>query len=153
MITRKACRRKLGKCFAAGTLVLTPDGVRAIETLQPGDRVLTDVEAGGPERTSSIVSVYRSTAPRTLRLVAGGETITTTEGHPFASIETGWIKAGDLKPGDLIMARSGPIRVDAVEVGPAHDVWNLKLAEHNTYLVGRMGTMVHDITPVVDGSW
>ncbi len=28
-------------CFATGTTILTPDGDRTIETLQPGDRVVT----------------------------------------------------------------------------------------------------------------
>ena len=142
----------LDKCFAAGTRVLTPLGSQAIETLRSGDRVVTSSETAGTQHTSSIVSVHRSSAARTLRLVAGGETIVTTEGHPFANTESGWIRAGDLRPGEEILTTSGPVRIEAVGFGPAQDVWNLKLAEDHTYLVGRLETVVHDITPIEDGT-
>lgn len=38
------------QCFAAGTLIETPDGPRRIETLIPGDRVLTVDEGARPVR-------------------------------------------------------------------------------------------------------
>ncbi len=138
---------KLDKCFGAGTLVQTPDGLRAVEILRPGDLVLTG-DAEGTRRTDSIVSVHQSIASRTLRLIAGGETIVTTEGHPFARRGIGWTRAGDLKPGDQIVARNGQALVEAVELGSSQPVWNLKLAASHVYLVGRMGMIVHDITEI-----
>jgi Pretoxin HINT domain len=143
---------RLDKCFGAGTRVWTPAGAQVIETIRCGDRVLTGNVTAGTRQVSSVISVHRSTAPRTLCLIAGGETIVTTEGHPFAKVGIGWTRAGDLQPGDELLANCGPVRIESVEIGAARDVWNLKLAEVNTYLVGRLGTIVHDITPVADGS-
>ncbi len=37
-------------CFVAGTLILTPDGERAVETLVPGDLVITQDEGAQPLR-------------------------------------------------------------------------------------------------------
>ena len=148
MITKKITRPILGKCFAAGTPVLTPEGGRAIETLRSGDRVLTAGDSPGTPRIAAIVSVHESKASHTLRLQVGGESIVTTEGHPFARPGKGWVRAGDLKPGDAILASGGPVRVEAVEPGATQTVWNLKLAESHSYLVGRLGMIVHDISSV-----
>ena len=46
-------------CFAAGTLVLTPDGRQAIEGLRPGDLVLTGDRPGDAGRPASILDVYQ----------------------------------------------------------------------------------------------
>jgi Pretoxin HINT domain len=140
----------VGKCFGAGTPVLTPDGIRNIESLRPGDRVLTDLATDGSRHAAPILSVHQSTACRALRLSIGGESIVTTEGHPFAQLGIGWTRAGDLKPGDQILATNGPARVEGVSVEAAQTVWNLKLADSHSYLVGRAGMVVHDISPVVD---
>ncbi len=37
-------------CFVAGTMILTPDGNRAVETLEPGDMVMTRDEGAQPLR-------------------------------------------------------------------------------------------------------
>jgi hypothetical protein len=139
---------KTGQCFAAGTSVLTPDGMRAIETLRKGDLVLSGGAAQGVRAIDSIVSVHRSTALQTIRLLAGGESIVTTSGHPFAQPAARWTRAGDLKVGDLILASGGTVAIDAIESGPAQVVWNLELAESHRYLVGQLGMIVHDISAV-----
>ncbi|MEW6197292.1 MAG: Hint domain-containing protein [Planctomycetota bacterium] len=41
----------LGVCFVAGTLVLTPNGAEAIETIDVGERVLT-TDVGSPAAIS-----------------------------------------------------------------------------------------------------
>ena len=52
-------------CFATGTTILTPDGERAIETLQPGDRVVTH-----DGRSTPVIWVARQTVanPRGVEL-------------------------------------------------------------------------------------
>ena len=44
-------------CFGAGTLILTPSGERAVETLQPGDFVL-DIE--GSPQSGSVIFFFTS---------------------------------------------------------------------------------------------
>lgn len=57
---------------------------------------------------------------------------------------------GQVKAGDQILARSGSARVEAVGVGASQTVWNLKLAESHSYLVGRLGVVVHDGSPIAE---
>jgi hypothetical protein len=128
-------------CFAAGTPVLTPDGPRPIESLRPGDRVLS---RGGP---ATVLDVYRSQASRTLRLVVAGEAIVTTAGHPLWKVGPGWTRAGDLAPGDAVLASAGPARVDSIEPGAGATVYNLLVSDGACYLVGRPGLLAHDGGP------
>ena len=60
-----------------------------------------------PIARPSILSVHRSQASRTLRLVDRGESIVTTDGHPFLKPGSGWTRAGALKPGDLVQTCAG----------------------------------------------
>ncbi len=81
-----------GQCFASGTAILTPAGSRPIETLRPGDLVLTGDAADRPARPGAILAVHRSCADRTLRLSIGGEAIVATQGHPLWKVGSGWTR-------------------------------------------------------------
>ena len=141
---------KLDKCFATGTLVLTPAGYRAIETLSAGDLVVTGDRPAGIRRVSAIDSVHRGHSARTLRLVISGEVIVTTEGHPFMKPGTAWTRAGDLQPGDEVLAIGAKVRVERCEVAASNTVWNLRLAGGSTFTVGRTGLIVHDLSPIAE---
>ena len=144
----KGAPPKTGQCLAAGTPVLTPAGVKTIESLRCGDRVMSGPDAEGVRRAETIIAVQQSTARATIRLSVGGDSIVTTPGHPFAKAGHGWIRAGDLKAGDQILSANGPMRVDTISPEPAQKVWNLKLAEGHSYLVGEAGLVVHDGSPI-----
>jgi hypothetical protein len=137
-----------GQCFAAGTPVLTPHGQQAIESLRAGDTVLCGLSSDTARRTSVIVTMHQSRADRTLRLVVNGETIVTTEGHPFMTSQSGWKRAGDLQPGDEVQTIAGRARVEACEFADGAPVWNLMLAGSNRFCVGELGLFVHDISVV-----
>jgi len=146
----KGQKPRTGPCFAAGTPVLTPEGPRPIETLRPGDIVLT---ADGPDqspRPGPIRAVHRSDADRTLGLMVGGEAVVATEGHPLWKVGRGWTRAGDLRAGDEVATRRGPVTLDAVEIQAGAEVWNLEVDDGATYLVGRSGLIAHDLGPVAE---
>jgi hypothetical protein len=116
-------------CFGAGTLVSTPSGLRAIETIQPGDTVYS---ASGVERE---VLATGAREADTLELVAYGVdgTITTAE-HPYLArrrlgkrtwADASWVDAGELQRGDLLVVPA-PVARDAVEMAP-----------ERAYVVGR----------------
>jgi hypothetical protein len=144
----KGQKPRTGSCFATGTPVLTPEGPRAIESLRPGDRVLTGDGSRGSGRVATILSAHQSDSPRTLRLLVNGEAIVTTHGHPFWKCGTGWTRAGDLEPRDEVLTINGPASVQSIEEHQGGSVWNLRLSEHSRFFAGRLGALVHDVSPV-----
>ncbi|MCO6011409.1 hypothetical protein NE236_41315 [Actinoallomurus purpureus] len=97
-------------CFAAGTLVDTPNGLRPIEEIQPGSTVLTP--SGRAARTSALLTRRKEL----LQLTALGVPDTlVTEDHPYWAMRRTtpakhkrrldgptWTPAGELKRGDMI---------------------------------------------------
>jgi hypothetical protein len=140
----------IGRCFSGETVVLTPGGLQAIETLRGGDLVVTADDLTGERRTSLIESIHSGPCARTLRLVINGEAIVTTPGHPFQKPGKGWTRAGDLQPGDEVLTIEGTARVEKSEVGESKRVWNLRLAGGSSFVVGRLGLVVHDLSPIGD---
>jgi len=68
----------------------------------------------------------------------GGQVIRTTALHPFWVSGKGWLGAGELQPGDLLLSHDGQ-RVTVEEVfdsGEFETVYNLRVSEHHTYFVG-----------------
>jgi hypothetical protein len=140
----------IGTCFAPGTLVLTPDGPRAIETLRTGAQVLSGDVRGPTGSSATVAAVHPGRAAETLALLLDGETIVTTKGHPFYAAGRGWMRAGDLAPGDVVLAAHGSTRIRAIERRPGGPVWNLRLDGATGFLVGKIGLLVHDVSPIAD---
>lgn len=95
-------------CFAAGTLVSTPTGLRRIEEIEENDEVLS-----GSGVARRVVATHRHEGRDLVRIVGYGldGTVCSTD-HPYLTrrrlpgdrrrfTEPMWICAGDLRPGDL----------------------------------------------------
>ena len=141
------------KCFPAGTLVATPRGEVAIERLRAGDTVLAEDPAKGkaePEQVEALI--VRPSSPL-LRLELGdGSTVTVQPDHPFwvdggpGLRGSGWLAAGQLRPGDRLRTASGAdVAVMAVvwNVGEAA-VYTLTVATDHTFFVGLAQVLVHN---------
>jgi DNA polymerase III gamma/tau subunit len=90
------------ECFAVGSFVATPEGKRRIETLRPGDFVLS---GGGSARVSSI---FRSKIPlaRVVKISIGsGKSILCSCDHLFFTAR-GWVEARKLECGDELQSEA-----------------------------------------------
>ena len=126
-------------CFAPGTPVLTPKGTRAIETLRPGDLVLSrpedDVTADVAAHT---VGALFELSARIWEVHVGGKLIETTAEHPFFVSGEGWTTANRLQSGDALVGHNEVLtQVEkVVDTGRTATVYNLRVEENHTYFVG-----------------
>jgi hypothetical protein len=135
-------------CFAAGTSVRTLEGLRPIESVKRGDRVLAQDPKTGSLNFQPVLTVYHNPPGETLRVVLDGETVLTTSIQRFWKAHQGWVMARDLAPGDTVRTLGGLARVDSVTPDIARPVYNLEVATARDFFVGIAGLLVHDHTPV-----
>lgn len=141
------------ECFARGTLVHTAGGPRAIETIQTGDRVLSQNTSTGVLSYQPVMAVHRTASAATVRIAFDGETISATGIHRFWKAGKGWVMARELKSGDRLRMPGGVVEVLSVARDKNQTVYNLDVAENRDFFVGRQGLLVHDsnfVTPVPD---
>jgi hypothetical protein len=133
-------------CFGAGTLVRALEGLRPIESIQVGDRVLSQNSTTGLLAFQPVVAIHRSKPTATMRVAVDGETIIATGIHRMWQAGKGWTMARDLKAGDRLRTLGGVTTVRSVETGETQPVYNLDVAENRDFLVGSNGVLVHDFS-------
>jgi hypothetical protein len=132
-------------CFAAGTMVRTIEGDRPIETVRAGDLVLVQDTKTGSLGYQSVVVAVHNPPNATLKIRLGGsEAVVATGIHRFWKAGQGWTMARDLKAGDPIRTLGGVATVEAVEDDRVQPVFNLEVGEGHSFLVGKLGALVHD---------
>ena len=97
----KARLRRSPDCFVAGTMVATPDGEKAIETIEAGDVVSTPF---GPTRVLHRVA---SQSDETWVVEFGnGSRLEGKASHRVATANRGWVPLSALTPSDAVLYRS-----------------------------------------------
>jgi hypothetical protein len=139
-------------CFGAGTPVRTLQGPRPIESLRPGDLVLTQDPRSGVLRYQAVVAIYHNPPQPTERVTTeSGEAFAVTRIHWLWKAGKGWVMARELKPGDALRTLGGLATVRSIEQDRTQPVFNLRVADGESYFVGRSGVLAHDnstINPV-----
>jgi hypothetical protein len=87
-------------CFPSGTVIATPDGPRAIETIRPGDLV-TLIGSDGIATSGPVDSSFQ-TCNRLVEVRTESGDLLTTETQPLCLREGGFRRAGELGEGDVI---------------------------------------------------
>jgi hypothetical protein len=133
-------------CFVAGTVVLTPDGERPIESLLPGDEVTAHDMASGATASQRVARSFVHVVPSLLDITAGATRITCSPPHPFWVAGAGWRRAGDLRPGDPLATRDGrTIGISSIRARRgSFTVHNIEVEGLHTYHVAEIGVVVHN---------
>ncbi|MFI5458476.1 MAG: polymorphic toxin-type HINT domain-containing protein [Isosphaerales bacterium] len=131
-------------CFGAGTPVQTLDGLHLIEKLRTGDVVLTQEPTTGELKYQPLIAVYHNPPNTTFRIELDQEAIVATGIHRFWKAGRGWVMARELKPGDALRTLGGLAVVKSVEKERIQPVFNLRVAEGESFFVGRTGVLAHD---------
>ncbi len=135
-------------CFPAGTPVLTLTGLRPIEDIRNGDRVLAqNVQTGELNYRTVQDTTLRSPMPL-VKLSLGSETIRVTKGHPIWVVGAGWRMAKFLNVGDRMHGMLGASVIDAIEEERPVEVYNLVVSNWHNYFVGQQRILVHDNSPL-----
>lgn len=139
-------------CFAAGTLVLTQDGLKPIEDVAIGERVWSRSEDGDDtEGFEPVVQVFVTEDKPVLELTFAAdngeqETLRVTAEHPLWSLDRAtWQTAGTLRLGERVHALRGAMLLIAALVMPqTQTVYNLEVESAHTYFVGEAGLWAHN---------
>ncbi|MEC4016086.1 PBSX family phage terminase large subunit [Streptomyces sp. H27-D2] len=104
-------------CLVAGTPVLTSRGSRAIETIQPGELVMTRegyrrVTASG--MTSPQATIFRVD-------ISDGQSIEGTGNHPVWVEGKGWTRLNELRYGDILFTCRETLKPFSSEASPSVD--------------------------------
>ncbi|MDE7368038.1 MAG: PKD domain-containing protein, partial [Lachnospiraceae bacterium] len=153
--TAAMIQRAEASCFVAGTQVLTRDGFKNIEDIQPGDYVYSTSDETGESDYKEVLEVFvKETEVITHVFYATKDSdgqepeiheIETTLNHRFWS-EGEWKSAGTLKVGDLLTLADGTqVEVTDVTFEDRHEtVYNMEVADYHTYYVGEDCVWVHN---------
>lgn len=143
------CRPGSNNCFAAGTLVHTAEGPRAIESIAVGALVIGSDEATRDADPHPVerVTVTPNKEVMEVGVTGGGlaetETFRVTLDHAFWVVGKEWVRASELQPGDAIQTRDGAsATVQATrQTHEVTTVYNLEVEKVHTYHVGKRGLL------------
>ncbi|MEZ6135348.1 MAG: polymorphic toxin-type HINT domain-containing protein [Pirellulaceae bacterium] len=135
------------ECFVAGTLVMTVRGLWPIEQIVVGDSVLSRNVASGELCWKPVLRATTRPPSKTSTISIGDETFRSTTGHLYWVSGRGWQKASALKAGDILHAAREPMVVTRNEESDVEATYNLQVADHANYFVGKNLVLTHDVTP------
>ena len=134
------------ECLGKGTPVHTINGIRPIEEIRIGDRVLSQNPQNGALEYRPVTASYHNPPSTTFEIQIGDETIVSSDFHRFWVAGQGWVMARDLKAGDSVRLLQGQAIIEDVREGQVQPVFNLDVADNRSFLIGQAGTIVHDFS-------
>lgn len=133
-------------CFAAGTLVMTKQGLKAIEEISIGEEVLAYNSNLGIYEYKDVVDVYVNKSKELCHIQTENDEIICTPNHSILT-SNGWKEAKDISCKDLLVTSKGTSKVQKVEKEFLKDeinVYNLNVLGYHTYVIGKDLVVVHN---------
>ncbi|MFO0924518.1 MAG: polymorphic toxin-type HINT domain-containing protein [Pirellulales bacterium] len=136
-------------CFAAGTLVQTENGLREIEEIQVGDRVLAQSIETGELALKPVLQTSKTTPTSVLRVITDGGNWTSSYGHSCWVAGQGWERTARLQPGMHLRTAQGTEEIRSIETLSSEvPTYNLAVADFHTFFIGESLALTYDQTEV-----
>ena len=137
------------KCFVAGTMILTAEGLVAIENIKAGDMVIATDPETGLTAPKVVLETYIRKTSHLVHLTVCGETIVSTFDHPYFVKDKGFVNACDLWIGAELVDNNGSIhlveQIYREELGNySVVVYNFQVDNYHTYHVSNIGIIVNN---------
>ncbi|MEL6863945.1 MAG: polymorphic toxin-type HINT domain-containing protein [Bacteroidota bacterium] len=139
-------KRKKCRCFTAGILIQTEDGLKPIEEIQVGDKVWSLNERTGEKALKEVTHLYEVEWGEVYKIYVGEKVYQVTHEHPFFTSEEKWVAAENLHVGDSLYFFNSSIgAIDSIKVVEGtYLVYNFTVDDYGTYFVGEDGVLVHN---------
>lgn len=137
-------------CLTAGTLIQTESGLRPIETIQIGDRIVSQNIETAEISLKPVLRISQRPISITCNIVlTNHEKFQSTLGHYWWVVGKGWIKTKDLLAGMHIRTATGSTEISRLEAAPDAVTFNLSVADHHTYFVGQDRLLSFDSREII----
>ena len=138
-------------CFVAGTKVLTEYGLMNIEDITVGTKVYSYNEDTKEVELNKVLVTHKNLVDKDMtKVTINGQELESTSGHPYYTINRGWIPAKDLIKGERVLTSTGEeLIIENVETkectGKIYTtVYNLTVENNHNYYVGEDMVLVHN---------
>jgi uncharacterized protein YkvS len=146
-------------CFAAGTLILTDQGLMPIESIKIGDTVAARDDETGETQYRKVTALFENEESAVVDLTLVDdlgirEKIVVTKEHPFMT-NNGWKTVVELSTEDVIQSYDGRIlrMLSRVDNGQHARTYNFEVEAAHTYFVGVSGAWVHNVCKFRPPPW
>ena len=138
-------------CFVAGTKVLTENGLMNIEDIQKGMKVYSYNEENEKVELNEVKTVFVNYVDYDMcKVYINGETIESTNKHPYYVKGKGWTEARYLQKGDiLVTSENKEVKINNIEIvkhegNELREVYNFEVNNNHNYFVGENKVLVHN---------
>ncbi len=139
---------KITDCFVSGTLISTAHGSVPIENIKIGDYVWATDPDTGDTALKKVVNTFVNETTEVTHITYNGETITSTQSHPYYVVNQGWVFAKSLRAGDILATVNGEyVIVEFVQhelLESPITTYNFEVEDYHTYYVGDNEVLVHN---------
>lgn len=137
------------QCFIGGTLVATEDGLKPIENIEVGDKVLAYDEETGEQAYKKVVRLFRNETYEWYHIFVNDEEIVCTGGHPFYSTKYDkFVAAKDLETDDKLLFSNGEYgiinQIEVEVLSKPQTTYNFEVEDYHTYYVGENEVLTHN---------
>jgi hypothetical protein len=121
-----------------------------VESIRIGDQVVSqDITSGEIALRPVLRTTIRPAAVTREIVLANGESIRCTLGHPWWVVGRGWVMAKNLEAAMAIRTATGFATIESLKDAQAMETYNLVVDEDHTYFVGQSRLLSFDASELI----